>query len=277
MTKRMRAVAALGLALTSACRTGRDYPDPLGPRYVGGPPRDTTTGPHGRRPDAPGIPLRIVSFNIAFARRIDAAIALLTTDESLRGADVILLQEMDAVATKRIADALAMGYVYYPAIYHRRARRDFGNAILSRWPILEDAKLILPHVSRYARTHRGATAATLSVNGTRVRVYSTHLATIADLSARRRRDQLRAIVADAAPYPLVVIGGDLNDANVGRVAKEEAGYAWPTQRGPRTTRFGRWDHVFFKGLRSPDSAAAGMVRSRDVSDHHPIWAVGLLP
>jgi endonuclease/exonuclease/phosphatase family metal-dependent hydrolase len=260
-----------------ACRTGRDYPDALGPRYTGGLSRDVVAIERGRQPRAGGIPLRVVSFNIAFARRIDAAISLLTSDSMLRGADIVLLQEMDAAGTQRIADALGMSYVYYPASNSGRTRRDFGNAVLSRWPVVEDAKLVLPHASRYARTHRGATGATLNVNGTRVRVYSTHLATIADLTPRRRREQLRAILADAATYPLVVIGGDLNDANVGRIARDEAGYTWPTQYGPRTTAFGRWDHVFLKGLRSPASAGAGMVRSRDISDHHAIWAVGLLP
>jgi endonuclease/exonuclease/phosphatase family metal-dependent hydrolase len=218
-----------------------------------------------------------VSFNIEFAREIDGAIGLLVSDSILRRADVLLLQEMDAAGTKRIADALGMFYVYYPAIFHRRARRDFGNAVLSRWPIVDDTKLVLPHPSRYARTHRTATAATVRVGRRRVRVYSTHLGTIADIGAGRRRDQLRAVIGDAANHPLVVIGGDLNDADVGQVARE-TGYAWPTQDGPATTRFGRWDHIFLKGLRSPSTGAAGTVlEARHVSDHRPVWAVAILP
>ncbi len=220
--------------------------------------------------------LRIVSFNIEFARRIDAAIALLASDAALRNADVVLLQEMDAAGTKRVADALGMWYVYYPAIFHRRTRRDFGNAVLSRWPIVDDAKLVLPHASRYARTHRIATAATLRVGASRIRVYSTHLGTLADIGSGRRREQLRAILADAARHPFVVIGGDLNETNIGRVA-EEAGYAWPTRDGPRTTRLGRWDHIFLKGLESPRADASGTVReARGVSDHRPVWASALL-
>ena len=261
--------AALLLVLAAACRTGRDYPDARSPRYAGG----AAAVDVARAPRA----LRIVSFNIAFARQIDGAIAVLASDPALRGADVVLLQEMDADGTRRIAEALGMRYVYYPAIHHRRTRRDFGNAVLSRWPVVADAKLVLPHPSRYARTHRIATAATLQVGAARVRVYSTHLGTVADIGGGRRRAQLRAILDDAASSPLVVVGGDLNDAGVGRVARE-AGYAWPTERGPRTTRFGRWDHVFLRGLRSPDSAAAGtVVAPRGVSDHQPVWAVGLLP
>jgi endonuclease/exonuclease/phosphatase family metal-dependent hydrolase len=267
----LRRVVIIVLVLVAACRTGHDYPSAAGPRYVGGPARLV---PATRT--RPGT-LRIVSFNIEFARRIDGAIALLTSDPALRGADVILLQEMDAAGTQRVAHALGMWYVYYPAIFHRRARRDFGNAVLSRWPIIDDAKLVLPHPSRYARTHRSATAATLRVGTTRVRVYSTHLGTIADISAGRRRDQLRAILADAADRPHVVIGGDLNDATIGLVA-QDAGYAWPTRHGPTTTRFARWDHIFLKGLESPDTAAAGtVVDARRVSDHRPVWAIGVFP
>jgi endonuclease/exonuclease/phosphatase family metal-dependent hydrolase len=264
-------LVVISLVLAGACRTGHDYPSAAGPRYVGGPPR---LAPESRT--HPGT-LRIVSFNIEFARRIDGAIALLTSDPALRAADVILLQEMDAAGTQLVAHALGMSYVYYPAIFHRRARRDFGNAVLSRWPIVDDAKLVLPHPSRYARTHRSATAATLRVGTTRVRVYSTHLGTMADIGAGRRRHQLRAILADAAGHPHVVIGGDLNDATIGLVA-QEAGYAWPTRHGPPTTRFARWDHIFLKGLESPDTAASGtVVDARRVSDHRPVWVVGIFP
>jgi endonuclease/exonuclease/phosphatase family metal-dependent hydrolase len=194
----------------------------------------------------------------------------------LVGADVILLQEMDAAATEKIAKALRRSYVYYPALFHRRMRRDFGNAILSRWPIVDDAKLVLPHPSRYAGTHRIATAATVRVGASLIRVYSTHLGTIADISDGARRDQLRFIFADAAKHELVVIGGDLNDGSVGVIA-QQAGYSWPTRHGPRTHRLGRWDHIFLKGLESPDTSASGTILdSRGVSDHRPVWVAGIL-
>lgn len=263
----LRRGAVLALVLLAGCRTGLDYPDPGGPRYAG--------------PPAPAAPacrdtLRIVSFNVKYARHVDRALALLRSEPALRGADVVLLQEMDADGTRRIAEALGMGYVYYPAILRFGTRRDFGNAVLSRWPIEADAKLVLPHRSRYTRTQRIATAATLRIGGERVRVYSAHLGTFADLSAAQRRDQLRAVLTDAAAYPRVVIGGDLNDHDVGEVARE-AGYAWPTRNGPRTHRLGRLDHIFLKGLATPDTAAAGTVTDvRGASDHRPVWAVGVL-
>jgi endonuclease/exonuclease/phosphatase (EEP) superfamily protein YafD len=138
-----------------ACRTGRNYASPEGPRYAGRPivadsrtTRDTTT-------------LRLVSFNIEFALHVDSAIAVLASNPALRDADVLLLQEMDENATRRIAEALHLWYIYYPAIFHLRTHRLFGNAVLSRWPIVEDQKIVLPHVSRFVRTQRTATAATI--------------------------------------------------------------------------------------------------------------------
>jgi endonuclease/exonuclease/phosphatase family metal-dependent hydrolase len=256
--------------VSAACRTGRNYVSPDEPRYAGEPRvRRSSDG-------ADSTKLRVVSFNIAFAVQVDSAIALLSTDPALRDADVILLQEMDEKATERVADALGLRYVYYPAVFHLRTRRRFGNAVLSRWPIEEDAKIVLPHVSRFVRTQRTATAATIRVGSRRVRVYSTHLGTMGDLAPAARREQLRAILDDAAPYPHAVIGGDMNDEGVGRVARQ-LGYAWPTQHGPATAILGRLDHIFVRGLGTPDSGGAGTVLdARGSSDHLPIWVVATL-
>jgi endonuclease/exonuclease/phosphatase family metal-dependent hydrolase len=261
----------LVLALVPACRTGRNYASSEGPRYASAPPvasAEDCTDPAA---------LRLVSFNIEFAYRVDSAIALLTSDPALRGADVLLLQEMDEVATRKVADAFGLWSVYYPAIFHLRTKRRFGNAVLSRCPIVEDKKIVLPHVSRFVRTQRVATAATIRVGRSGVRVYSTHLGTMGDVAPAARRDQLRAILADAERYPRAIIGGDMNDEGIGRLARE-LGYTWPTERGPSTSSLGRLDHIFLKGLASPDSAAAGTVLDVGrTSDHLPVWAVALLP
>jgi endonuclease/exonuclease/phosphatase family metal-dependent hydrolase len=265
-----RTALLLAVVAVAGCRTGRNYATPEGPRYAGGP-RQTVAGE-----SAASDTLRLVSFNVEFSLHVDSAIALLASDPALRRADVFLLQEMNVTATERIAGTLGLWYVYYPAIFHFRTDRDFGNAVLSRWPIVEDRKIVLPHVSRFVRTQRTATAATIRVGQELVRVYSTHLGTMGDLAPAARRDQLRAIIADAKHYPRVVIGGDMNDVSVGQVARAK-GYTWPTERGPATTWLGRLDHIFLKGLAAPDSAAAGTVLDvGGASDHLAVWAVGIL-
>jgi endonuclease/exonuclease/phosphatase family metal-dependent hydrolase len=265
----VRLFVALLLMLLAGCRTGRNYTDLEAPRYAGGPPEAAVAPADTTR-------TKVVSFNVEFSIQVDSAIILLANDSTLRDAGVILLQEMNETATQRFAEALGLWYVYYPAIYHFRTQQLFGNAVLSRWPIVEDRKVILPHVARFAGTQRTATAATIRVGSQRVRVYSTHLGTPGGTGGGARRDQLRAILADAARYQRVIIGGDMNDANVGKLARD-MGYAWPTEHGPPTSRLGRIDHIFFKGLLTPDSAAAGAVPNVwHISDHLPVWAVGIL-
>lgn len=183
---------------------------------------------------------------------------------------------MDENGTWLIAEALGMHYVYYPAVFSLRSDRDFGNAVLSRWPIIDHERIVLPHVARMQRTHRTATAATIRIGKTDVRVYATHLGTFFEVGPGARQEQLRAILEDARRFDHAVVGGDMNDTRIGPVAWEY-GFTWPTQEGPRTTLFGRLDHIFLKNLPVPDSAGAGTVRdTRGASDHSPIWVHGIL-
>jgi endonuclease/exonuclease/phosphatase family metal-dependent hydrolase len=263
--------SVLLLLLVGACQTGRNYPSLEGPRYAGGPPHHPA-GNGVRTATA----LRIVSFNIEFGIQVDSAIAVLVSEPALQSADLVLLQEMDEQATRRVADTLGMWYVYYPAVFRFNTHRNLGNAVLSRWPIVEDRKIILPHLARIVRSQRVATAATIRVNQWLVRVYSVHLGTMAGLAPGDRRDQLRTVLEDAEPHAHVVIGGDMNDRGIGQLAYD-AGYAWPTRRGPSTTPVGRLDHIFLKGLGTPDSGATGTVLNvRRASDHLPVWAIALL-
>ena len=130
-----------------------------------------------------------------------------------------------------VAARLGVAYVYCPAVLSLRTRRDFGNAVLSRWPIIEDSKLILPHRALFSRTQRIATAATVRVGESLVRIHSACLGTILDIGPRVRRGQLRAILADAADYTRAVVGGDMNSSGVRQVALE-LGYQWPTRKCP---------------------------------------------
>jgi endonuclease/exonuclease/phosphatase family metal-dependent hydrolase len=89
------------------------------------------------------------------------------------------------------------------------------------------------------------------------------------VSHANRAAQLRSIIADAAKYDHVILGGDMNSKDVGAVAVEQ-GYAWPTRSIPPSNSFGRIDHIFLKGF--VWDGAAGTVRTApNISDHRPIW------
>jgi endonuclease/exonuclease/phosphatase family metal-dependent hydrolase len=190
----------------------------------------------------------------------------------LRDADVVALQEMDDAGTETIARALSLNYVYYPGAVHPKTRKNFGNALLTRWPVEADAKLVLPHPGKFRKMVRIAVAATIRIRDVPVRCYSLHLETPFAVNADQRRDQAAAVVKDAEPFPRVIVAGDFNNESVVATAFQAAGFAWATRGLGHTISHFSWDHVFARGLKLRDFASAGVVtQSRGVSDHHPVW------
>jgi endonuclease/exonuclease/phosphatase family metal-dependent hydrolase len=150
----------------------------------------------------------LASFNIEFADEVELAIQEIGQSPELNAAAVVLLQEMDADGTDAVARELGYNYVYYPGSVNHG--QDFGNAVLSRWPIVADEKLILPHRNPTNGRIRIAVSATLDTPSGSVVAFSVHTET-PWLGPRARLDQARAIVADAEQFTEpVVIGGDFN-------------------------------------------------------------------
>jgi endonuclease/exonuclease/phosphatase family metal-dependent hydrolase/protein tyrosine phosphatase (PTP) superfamily phosphohydrolase (DUF442 family) len=258
-----RVVVAVVLLLLASCAHYHNYPDPAGPVF---------TGSFPARPD-PDSALRVVTFNIQFARHVDVAITLLREDPRLRDADLLFLQEMDDPGTHRIAEALGLNYLYYPAVVHPRAGHDFGNAILSRWTIRDPKKIILPHLARFGGSQRIATAGTVDIDGTPVRLYSVHLPLPILMNGRKRKEQLRTVLEDADSGPeRVIIAGDLNSHGLGAFFAH-TGFAWPSREIGSTGRWFDVDHVFLRGLRLAGPATIGVRENQGASDHRPVWAV----
>lgn len=258
------ALAALVVLAWATFAPARNYLEAAGPRYAGRFNRGRT-----------GPALGIVTFNLQFAREVDRAIALFKGDPRLGEADVVALQEMDASGVERLARALGYDYVYYPSAFHPRGGKDFGNGIMVRGRILADHKLMLPHPSRSRGLQRIGVAADVEVGGQRLRVYSVHLETPAEIWPWQRREQVAAVLADAAlaheGVP-VVIAGDFNDRDVVGPMLEGAGFDWLSREARRTVGPFAWDHVFTRGL-SPQAVRSGVVRDNQrASDHRPVWA-----
>ena len=254
------ALVLLAAAALASCAKARNYLDPDAPRYVGGSGRVAVEEPA----------LRIVSFNIAYARQHEKAVGCFR-EAPLRGADVVLLQEMHARAVESMANALDMHFVYYPSSM-RPGQNDMGTAILSPWPIDEPRKLILPHTTRVIGRGRAATVATVRIDGTPTRVYSLHLGSPFGLSGGKRGEQAQAVLEDARGWDgPVIVGGDLNSKSVGK-RFEAAGYRWLTKAVGRTVGPFSFDHVYVRGIDRPGEA--GVARTcRGVSDHSPVWAL----
>jgi endonuclease/exonuclease/phosphatase family metal-dependent hydrolase len=268
-----RALAfALGLGLAGGLGCGAkmiNYRDLEGPRF---------DGRQGAAPASPPRVLRVVTFNIEHSLRTDRALTALRTHPDLRFSDVLALQEMDAPGVAALAQGLQYNYVYFPASRDPETGKDFGNAVLSPWPIEDGWKIPLPHLSRGKGRARAATGARLRLGGSSLVVYSVHLGAPLGTTGGEREDQAKAVLADAASRPgPVILAGDFNSHALGRFIAAR-GFSWVTEtvggsarQGP--LRFG-FDHVFLRGLRPAPSPAAAVARDvADASDHFPVWAL----
>jgi endonuclease/exonuclease/phosphatase family metal-dependent hydrolase len=256
-------LAAL-VVLLSSCAHTINLLNPTSPKFEGAYAGTTPAAAEFSR-------IRVVSFNIKLSDAIGPAIQVLQSD-SLKNADIISLQEMDEAGVERIAQALHLNYVYYPGSIHPTRDRYFGPAILTRWPITQSWKLLLPHEAPFRHQRRNATAATVDVGGRCVRVYAVHLETQMRATQRDRESQVDAILDDAkgAPCP-VVVAGDFNSKGIGKYF-EQKGYSWPTRNVGRTISFFSWDHIFVRGLELPSSSAGRVREVHGASDHLPVWA-----
>ena len=272
----MRTFFLLVLVWITACLGLRSYDlsggatHAIGPGFVG----QLAPGP----PEFDGR-VKVVSYNIRFGQEIDLAVRELVELEELREADIILLQEMDETGTAQIADILGYNFLYYAASIHNHHGRYFGNAILSKWPMKDHGRIVLPHRSPKDGQQRIAVQATAIVDGLEVLVYSVHTET-AWLSAGKRADQVESLLGNIAPdHPCVIVGGDFNTLTPGAVRDlerrfEAAGLERASGGAGPTVRFESLgltlDHIFVRGMAV---LAAGTAQEVASSDHLPVWVV----
>jgi endonuclease/exonuclease/phosphatase family metal-dependent hydrolase len=242
-----------------------NYLDPLGPRYAG------DYGADAQAMSAlPG--LSVVTFNIKFGDEYERAAEELATSPALSSADVVLLQEVDAPRADAIALRLRMAYVYYPGSVHTNGR-DFGNAVLSRWPLVADSKLILPHRNPVDGRIRVAVQATIASPLGDISAYSVHTET-PWLGPRARLEQAEFVISHArASGAVSIAGGDFNTSDPGSVAQtvklfQGAGYAWASSEVGDTAGSFALDHLFVRHL-TPVHAGSAVTQA---SDHRPTWA-----
>jgi endonuclease/exonuclease/phosphatase family metal-dependent hydrolase len=222
--------------------------------------------------------LLVVSWNVQFGVQAAAAAEALLVTPQLQDADVILLQEMDEHGTELVAEALGIEYVYVPASVHPQTGRNFGNAVLSRWPLTDHGVVFLPYTSSIQGQPRQVVHAVADLGEMRIRACSVHTE-VPTLSPPKRRRQFAAIsdVARAWEGEPLIIGGDFNtltrrgiDAVSSRLAP--IGVRRVTEgAGPTLRRGGRefaLDHIYARSL---TPVSCGVVAGLDASDHRPLW------
>ncbi|MDU0309210.1 endonuclease/exonuclease/phosphatase family protein [Rhizobium sp. 10PS4] len=171
--------------------------------------------------------MNFASYNIQYGFGLDGRYDLARIARSLVGADVIALQEVTRGFSRNgfadmAADIAALFpdyfWVYGPACdMHVEADEDglrplrgtrfqFGNMVLSRWPIVSTRTLLLPRSRTIGKINlqRGAIEAVIDAPAGAIRVYSVHLDHV---SADERIRQLQFLNAHINAF--VQEGGSL--------------------------------------------------------------------
>ncbi|CAG7625068.1 endonuclease/exonuclease/phosphatase family protein [Paenibacillus allorhizosphaerae] len=173
----------------------------------------------------PPLKLKAMSYQINSGKGTDNVVDLDRIADVIRssGADVIGLQAVDKHYSsrsnyedqaKRIADALGMHYVYGPTVdlapeQGRTERRQFGMAILSKYPI-ENA--VLNPISNSGTEKRALFEARINVNGTAIHFYTTHMDTTAAVRVKQA-DEIISIVGRQTGPKIVAVYANAVDTS----------------------------------------------------------------
>jgi endonuclease/exonuclease/phosphatase family metal-dependent hydrolase len=236
------------------------------------------------------LKLRVVTYNIhkcigGLDRRYDPE----RTAEAIAAleADVVLLQEVDDGAKRsngdrqvdRLADLVGLPYRTWFGNVAVRGGGEYGNAVLSRFPIVETSNVDLTIRLKKRRSvlHAALRVRHEAIDRT-VHVFNMHLG----LAEFERKIQLRRFL-ECHPFSHlhhdtpIIVGGDLNDV-YGRLWQmlTPAGFRGP-ERSPRT--FPAWapmralDGIYVRGnVEVKELARADTMLARRASDHRPLWA-----
>jgi endonuclease/exonuclease/phosphatase family metal-dependent hydrolase len=243
---------------------------------------------HGPLPDAPG--LRVMTYNIFAGNDLDRQSNLgrvASLIDSL-GLDIVFLQEVDRRTARSgdvdqaaiIAERTGLHVIFGSAMDFDGG--EYGNAILSRWPV--HSSRAVPLGAQTAATP-GAQAAeprtllhvVVGTTGGTLHLLNTHLDHREAPAARHAQLlELLAYVADAVPrHEPVIFGGDLNARPHTPEVRALAllfSDAWPacgagdgyTFRSDRPDR--RIDYIMLAGLR----CSRAWVPDTQLSDHRPV-------
>ena len=237
-------------------------------------------------PEALPAELRILTYNLHGPpnARVDDLVEALRTDQVLKGATILGLQEVNRHHRKtgyrdvafELADALGLYYAFAVENPYKEGGGERGLAILSRFPMSQVERIALPHAGPGGR-RRIALGTTLHLGPNCLRVYSIHLET--RIANRKHADQLNTILADADRYrelPTVILG----DFNTVYFRTEQtfallkaADFQTKLYEGPSFRKVlllrKKLDWIWTRNL---EILQSGVQQEIEASDHRPLWA-----
>lgn len=207
--------------------------------------------------------------------------------------DLVLLQEVDDGAPRSarldlgVELAHALDYPHYAIGHNVKLRTGrYGNATLSRWPIVRERNIDLTVGTRKARGCQHATVRIEKpgVHRREVEVFNLHLG----LSARERERQVGILarsheLSALPPARPCIVGGDFNDWRnlLAPIFTEILAFRCATERRsgrpgslrtfPSFSPTGGLDRIYFRGPLHRAAAHRCRLRlSRIASDHRPV-------
>lgn len=227
------------------------------------------------------VTLGVMAYNIHHAADASGKVDVDRIARVIResGADIVALQEVDRNVERSGRRDLLAELAEATALQHRAFGKnldfgggDYGNALLSRFPIDEYGNEHLHQ--REPHEQRGVLRARLSVDGTPLFVFVIHL----DHASERERlfgiDQLETMLAEIE-HP-AIIAGDLNDVPQSLAYERITSIsldAWATTGDgdghtfPSTDPDRRIDYVFHTPELRP---LRSWVPETEASDHRPV-------
>jgi len=229
--------------------------------------------------------MRIVTYNIHKGRGMDGRTSVKRIIDVLSevDADIIALQEIFSVSKEHtgqvetIASNLGLHSAFGCTRHHRG--RPYGNAILTRWPILTSCEMNISHGSR---ERRGCVRADLKTPRGNLHVFNIHMGT----SYFERRHQVRNLLSskqfDADLTGPRVLVGDFNEWIKGLTTRllsdkfESLNLELHVQKRrsyPGLLPLLHLDHIYFERPLHVEKAELIRTRlSKIASDHLPLVA-----
>jgi endonuclease/exonuclease/phosphatase family metal-dependent hydrolase len=242
------------------------------------------------------VRLRLLSYNIHRAIGVDRRFRPDRVVKIIEhhAPDIALLQEVDdGVPRSREMDlaqdlARALDYPYYAVGHNVTMRKGrYGNATLSRYPILRERNINLTVGTRKRRGCQHASVEVERPSGLqRMEIFNLHLG----LSASERARQVGSLVRSAefrglTTNELCLVGGDFNDwrSLLHPIFTEILGFRCATQHRygyngalrtyPAFSPRGGLDKIYYRGpLRMLNARRCRLRVSKVASDHLPIVA-----
>jgi len=229
--------------------------------------------------------MRIVTYNIHKARGLDGRVSTKRIANVLEelDADIIALQEVFADCNsaegqvERLAKDLGLNATFGCTRHHRN--RPYGNAILSKWPIMRSLEM---DISWMRRERRGCIRADLKTQRGILHVFNIHMGT----SYFERRHQVRSLlsskqIVEDLTGPRVLVG-DFNEWIKGLTTRmlsekfESLNLQLHVRRRrsyPGLLPILHLDHIYFaRPLRVEKAELVRSRLSKIASDHVPLVA-----